>query len=177
MIHLALLISLIVAALLVGADQLTKYYAVMYLKDQPPVALWTDVLELQYCENPGVAFSLLEHREWIFIPVTVLAMVVMTAVLVRSRLCQNLLFRISCILIIAGGFGNLIDRIVLGYVVDFIYVKIIDFPIFNLADCCVVVGACLLVAYLLFSFKEREGESLLSLFLGIQRQSKEKNDG
>ena len=135
------------------------------------------MLELQYCENPGVAFSLLEHQEWIFVPVTVLAMVVMMAVLIRSRLCQNLLFRMSCILIIAGGIGNLIDRVALGYVVDFIYFKIIDFPIFNFADCCVVVGACLLVAYLLFVYKEREGESLLSLFFGIKKRCEENNDG
>ena len=167
------LISLLAAAILIGLDQLTKHWAVVFLKGQEPLVLWPGVFELRYCENPGVAFSLLEHQRWIFIPVTLVVAVLFLVMLLRSELCRHGMFRVSCVLILAGGIGNLIDRIAYGVVTDFLYVKLIDFPIFNVADCCVVVGAILFFSFLLFVYKDKESKPLRTLLLGIPQKAKE----
>ena len=173
---MAQVLSLLLAAVLVAVDQLTKYWAIAHLKGQPPLALWPGVFELQYCDNPGVAFSLLENQRWIFIPVTVLVMLLVLVVLFRSRLCRYRTFRLSCALILAGGIGNLIDRIAYAHVTDFLYLKLIDFPIFNFADCCVTVGAVLLFVFLLFLYKEPEELPLRTLLFGIPAKAKAPKD-
>ena len=71
----------------------------------------------------------------------------------------------------------MIDRIVYGYVVDFLYFKLIDFPIFNVADCFVVIGACLLFVFVLFVMKEDDDIPLRTLFLGIMKKEKVQKDG
>lgn len=174
---MALFFSLLTSAFFIGIDQVTKYLAVVYLKGQESVPIWPDVFELSYRPNTGVAFSMMEGYRWLFIPVTALVMGLLIVVLARSRMSRHLLFRSSCVLIIAGGIGNLIDRIHLGYVIDFLYFKLIDFPIFNFADCCVVVGAVLLVIYMLFILKEEEGETFGSLLFGARKCRKGNNDG
>lgn len=170
-------ILLLISAVLVGIDQLTKYLAVVHLKDQASFVLWPGVFEFRYCENTGVAFSLLENQRWLFIPMTAIVAVAMIVILFRSPLCRHKLFSFSCALILAGGVGNLIDRIVLSYVVDFLYFSLIDFPIFNFADCCVVIGACLLFVFLLFVYKDKEDTPLRTLLLGIPVKKKETQDG
>ncbi len=169
---MALLLSMLAVAALVGVDQITKYYAVLYLKEQPSFALWPQVFELQYHENDGIAFSMFAGWQWVIVPVTVLAMGLILVVLWRSTLKERFLFRVSCILILAGGIGNLIDRTTLGYVVDFLYFKLINFPIFNFADCCVVVGAILLVVFILFVYKDEDDVPLRTLLFGIGKKEK-----
>ena len=163
----------VLSAVLVVIDQVTKSLAVSFLKDQPALALWEGVFELQYCENPGIAFSLLENQRWLFIPATCLVMIVLIIMLIRSDLRHSTIFSLSCALILAGGIGNLIDRIAYKYVIDFLYFKLIDFPIFNFADCCVVVGAILLFAYLLFGCNDSDFSSLKGLIFGTKSNAKE----
>lgn len=158
---------------LVIVDQVTKLAATAALKGQEAIALWPGVFELKYCENTGVAFSLLENQRWLFIPISLLVAVFLTVVLFRSPLRQYKTFAITCVLIIAGGVGNLIDRIVYGYVVDFLYFRLINFPIFNFADCCVVIGAALLFVFVLFIYKEKDEAPLRTLLLGIPAKTKE----
>lgn len=167
---------LVLSAVLVVIDQATKYFAITFLKDQPALALWEGVFELQYCENPGIAFSLLENQRWLFIPATCLVMIVLIIMMFRSELRHSKIFSISCALILAGGIGNLIDRIAYKYVVDFLYFKLIDFPIFNFADCCVVIGAILLFSYLLFGCKDSDFSSLKSVIFGTTSPTKEQLD-
>lgn len=169
---MALLWSLLITCALVGIDQLTKYYAVLFLKDQPPLVLWQQVFELQYHENNGIAFSMFAGWQWMIIPITVLAMLLIFAIMWRSIMSRHLLFRTSCILILAGGIGNLIDRVVFGYVVDFLYVRLIDFPIFNFADCCVVIGAALLIVFILFIYKEDDSLPMRTVLFGIRKREK-----
>ncbi|MBQ8683321.1 MAG: signal peptidase II [Clostridia bacterium] len=168
----------VIAAVLVGIDQLTKLWAASRLNSPAgPIALIPGVFELRYCENRGVAFSLLEGQRWLFIPLTLLTSALIVLILLRSTQRHRFLFSFSCSLVLAGGIGNLIDRIAYGYVIDFLYVKLIDFPIFNFADCCVVVGAFLLFGFLLFGLKGEEDTPLRTLLLGIPVRAKEKKDG
>lgn len=167
---------LVAAACLVGLDQWTKYLAAAHLS--APVSLWPGVFELQYCENRGVAFGMLQGQRWIFIPLTALVVAALAVMLFRSEWRRSRVFCISAALIIAGGIGNLIDRIFRGFVTDFLYFKLIDFPIFNVADCYVTVGAILLFVYLLFLNKDSGDQPLLTVLFGISRKShKEANHG
>ena len=170
------IVALITAAVLVAVDQVTKLLAVWNLKNQPAFPLWEGVFELQYCENPGIAFSMLEHKQWLFIPLTCLVMLLLVVMILRSDLRRSKMFTFSCALILAGGVGNLIDRIAYGYVVDFLYVKLIDFPIFNFADCCVVVGAIILFAFLMFGCKDSDFSNLRGVIFGSRNPSKELNN-
>lgn len=165
-------ILFILALLLVVVDQITKYVSVIFLKGKPAVPIWTDVFELQYCENPGIAFSMLENQRWLFIPATCIVMGLLIVMMLRSDLRNRFAFSFSCSLILAGGIGNLIDRVVNGYVVDFLYFKLIDFPIFNFADCCVVVGAIVLFAFLLFGCQDSDFSSIRALMFGSKSVGK-----
>ncbi len=167
------IVMLVFSVVLVVIDQLTKSWAVLNLKDQPAIPLWRGVFELQYCENPGIAFSLLENQRWIFIPATCLVMILLLIMLLRSDLRHSKLFSLGCAMILAGGIGNLIDRVAYKYVIDFLYFKLIDFPIFNFADCCVVVGAIILFAYLMFGCKDSDFNNLRGLIIGSKTRAKE----
>lgn len=169
---MALLFSIILSVVLVGIDQLTKYYAVLFLKGQPALVLWQNVFELHYHENDGIAFSMFAGFQWIIVPITVLAMLFILIILWRSVMNRYILFRVSCILILAGGIGNLIDRVLFGYVVDFLYFRLINFPVFNFADCCVVIGAILLAVFILFVCKEDDDTPLQTVLFGIPKREK-----
>lgn len=172
------IISLMVTAVLVVVDQLTKNWAVMQLHNADRVISVIDgVFEFRYAENPGVAFSMLEGQRWIFVPATVLIGGLIVTMMLRSPLRRYRLFIITCVLILSGAIGNLIDRIAYGYVIDFLYFRLIDFPIFNFADCCVVIGAGLLFVFLLFVMKEDDDTPLRTLFFGIEKKCEEKKDG
>lgn len=150
-------IGVIAVALLVLFDQVTKSLAVKYLKDKASYVLINGVLEFQYTENSGAAFGIFQNKQigLVVISVIVLAFVIFLfeTTPYKKRLTPML---VVYILIVAGAIGNMIDRIRLGYVVDFIYVRAINFPNFNVADSCVTVGCILLIVLLLFVYKEEE---------------------
>ena len=158
--------ALVLAAVLVGVDQITKLVATTYWQ-QAPCVLWDGVLELTYTQNTGMAWGMMAGFRWVLVAVTAVIIVALLIALLLSRL-RHPLMRVAASLIIAGGIGNLIDRVSVGYVVDFIYVKLIRFPVFNFADCCVCIGAVLLLLYLLFwdpklRGKERDGDGTKEL--------------
>ena len=134
----------------VGLDQLTKWIAVINLKGAPSFPLWKDVLHFTYAENTGMAFSLLSGKDerWIFMVLSTVAIIGMLIYLFYVR-PQSRWMQVSVAMIVGGGIGNMIDRVVLGYVVDFIDFTLIDFAIFNVADSFVCVGAGILIAYLM----------------------------
>lgn len=152
-----LLIDALAAAVLLVLDQLTKHLAVLHLKGGTALVLLEGVLELQYVENTGVAFSLFRNGG-IFITAT--GFLVLGAVLfVLFRVPrQRRFFPIHMLmaLLVAGAAGNLVDRLHLDYVVDFISFVLIHFPVFNVADCYIVVSAFLLCFLLLFRYREEE---------------------
>ena len=157
--------SRILAALLWAAgwcalillDLQTKAAAVRALHGKPPIILINGVLELLYVQNTGAAFSLLENAQWLFILIAVAAVLLISVFLIRlpkTKRYQPL--HILLTFISAGAVGNLIDRIQLGYVRDFIYFSIIDFPVFNVADIYVTVSTTLLVILVLFYYREED---------------------
>lgn len=149
------------AALGVILDQWTKHLTVIHLKDQPPVILIDGVFQLRYLENRGAAFGIMQNRQWFFLLAGVL---ILAAVLYLYRKLPTgrryLPLRICAVLISAGAVGNMIDRIRLGYVIDFFYFNLIDFPIFNVADVYVTCATAVLVVLILFYYREEDLESL-----------------
>lgn len=136
--------------ILVGLDQWTKGLAVKHLMHQPPFVIWDGVFELLYSENRGAAFGMMQGGKWFFLAITGIACAAMLYFLIKERKRLHFMMTFSLALLLSGAIGNLIDRVALGYVRDMIYVALIDFAVFNVADMAVTVGCCLLVLDLLF---------------------------
>lgn len=144
---------------LVGIDQLTKYLAEVYLRGQADIKVWPDVFHLSYVENRGAAFGMMQGRQTFFVIIT--CIVLIGVVWYWRQIPSNragMWMKGALILVISGAIGNLIDRIALHYVRDMFYFILIDFPVFNVADICVVVGVVLLFPLLLFG--DIEGEEI-----------------
>ncbi len=156
-------ILMILAA--VALDQLTKYLAVIYLKGKDPYVIWEGVFELRYLENRGAAFGILQNQKWFFLVSGILILLLAGYIFVHMpHFGKFIPLRISCVFIMAGAIGNMIDRIVHQYVIDFFYFRLIDFPIFNVADIYVTVTTVLILLLVLFYYKEEDLEELFSVF-------------
>lgn len=156
-----LLIDVVVMLVLLGLDQLTKYLAIINLKNHPAVVLWDGVLELNYLENRGSAFGMLQNQKFFILFIGVVFLAVILFFLFKlpeeKKFCT---VHILLSTIVAGGVGNMIDRLRFDYVVDFISFVLIHFPIFNVADCYIVVATIVLFLLFLFVFKEKDLEFL-----------------
>ncbi len=156
-----LIVDAVIIAILLVADQFTKALAIDHLKDKPAYILIEGVFELKYLENRGSAFGMLQNQKFFILFVGTVFMAVILFVL--FKLPEDKKFGITHILlsmVIAGGVGNMIDRIRFDFVVDFLSFVLINFPIFNVADCFVVVGTCLLFVLFMFVYKEKDLEFL-----------------
>lgn len=143
--------------LLLALDQATKLGASLFLKESGPVTLIPGVFQLRYLENRGAAFGMLENMQWIFV---VFALVI-TAAAVWFYLripptARYRILRVLCVALSAGALGNMLDRLLHGYVIDFFYFQLIDFPIFNVADIYVCVSVAVLLLVCLFYYKEED---------------------
>ena len=150
------LISTVIAVVLIAIDQIVKNWAEEVLT-KGEIAVIEDVLYFKYAENTGVAFSMFSDNRWMLIGVTSVMLIVVLAFFLSGKVTDKL-EQFSLALILAGGVGNLIDRISLGYVIDFIDVRIINFAIFNIADICICVGAFLLCVAVYISDKKEAAE-------------------
>ncbi|MBR3772193.1 MAG: signal peptidase II [Clostridium sp.] len=145
------------AAILILLDQLSKYWATITLKGNQPIVLWKGIFELRYLENRGMAFGLLQNRIGVFLIVTILILGAIIYYYYRVPNTKRMLpLRITMVVLAAGAVGNMIDRIVNNYVIDFLYFKAINFPIFNVADCYVTISFVSLMVLILFYYKEEE---------------------
>lgn len=152
-----LTVDILLIAVLIALDQFTKYIAVVRLKDKPAYPIINGVLEFNYLENQGAAFGMLQNQRVFFIFVEVIVLGVIGYVLYKAPSNKKYIrMHLLLSLIAAGAIGNMIDRIRLNYVVDFIYIVLINFPIFNLADMYVTFSTALLVLSLLFFYKESD---------------------
>ncbi|NLZ75459.1 MAG: signal peptidase II [Erysipelotrichia bacterium] len=109
-----------------------------------------DFFYITYAENTGAAFSILKGQRWFFVIMALIVCVVITFYIIKYK--PKKLEKISLQLILAGAIGNVIDRLVYGYVIDFLdfYIFGYDFPVFNIADSCITIGAVLLIISELF---------------------------
>lgn len=152
-----LIIDLVVLVCSIGLDQLTKYLAVIFLKNQSAFPIIHGVLEFNYLENRGAAFGMLQNQKWFFIFIAVIILGVICYILYKTPEEKKYNYLHIILILIAGGaIGNMIDRIRLDYVVDFIYFKLINFPIFNVADIYVTCCTIILIILLLFVYKESD---------------------
>ena len=150
-----LLLGIVVLGVL--ADYFTKLIAVNHLKGEDPVPLIRGILRFSYVENPGAAWGMLANHRWVFMVFSALAIAVIAVYLIKRD--PPLLLCVSLSLILSGGIGNMIDRTFRGAVVDFIEFHLFEFPVFNVADCLVVIGSGLLIVWLILdTVREKKKE-------------------
>ena len=154
----SLIISFLIGfAILAGLDQWTKGLAVQSLKGQKPFVIWNGVFEFYYSENRGAAFGMMQEKQLFFFLIAVLVLGAVAYLIYKMPSDGKYRPLAVCLMMIsAGAVCNMIDLVSQGYVVDFLYFKLIDFPIFNVADCYVVCAAGLLILLIGFFYKEDE---------------------
>jgi signal peptidase II len=140
------LFTLLSVLALTGADQLLKQLVIVHLRDREPIVLIPHVLQLHYTENDGAMMGMLQGKTVLMIVLALAVFVVLLYLVFSKKIRFGLVY--CCLAgILAGGLGNLIDRIFRGFVVDYIEVLFVRFYIFNFADCLITVGAFLIVIY------------------------------
>lgn len=151
------MVAFVCLLILVGLDQLSKYVAVVHLKNKKPISFLGDRFELFYLENHGAAWGILAGKTGVLITITVVVLAVLCVLYDKIPTGKHyLLLKLCMMLIVSGAVGNMIDRCIYQYVIDFLYVKMIDFPVFNVADIYVTVGAFLLVYAILFIYEDND---------------------
>ena len=138
----------ILAVLLVVADQAVKFAVRSNIDLGQSIPFIPHVLDLTYVQNTGAAFSILQQHTWLLTLTSAVVVLIMCLLIVKGFF-KNALGRWAAALVLAGGMGNLIDRVVFGAVTDMFRTTFMDFPIFNVADCCVTIGVPLLFLYVL----------------------------
>lgn len=133
--------SWVIAVIVLIIDRISKYMAKTYLKDIGSVPVIKNIFHFTYVENRGVAFGMLQNKNWIFVPVTLVIVAGIVYILYKMQK-SSLLMKISLVLVLSGALGNLIDRVFNGYVIDFFDFRV--WPVFNIADSSIVIGAILL---------------------------------
>lgn len=142
---------IIIAIIVWLIDIITKISAVKFLMPISSVEVIKNILSFTYVENRGIAFGMFAGRRVFFILVSVIILAVVVFVVVKTpRQSRSAFLKLGGALVISGAVGNLTDRIIKGFVVDFIEVRFIDFPVFNIADIAVCVGAAMLIIHFLF---------------------------
>ncbi len=143
----------IIIAMILVFDQVTKYMAIKYLKDKPVITIVDNILEFSYVENYGAAFGILQNKKYFFVIMTVLVIIAISIILINNYYYLNKPMKVALAMLVGGALGNLIDRVRLGYVIDFISVrfgKTYNFPVFNVADSFIVVATIIIVYMVIF---------------------------
>ena len=149
--------GILLIVLLIAADQLTKQLAVAALAPDRHIELLPGILELSYVQNRGAAFGILQNARLFFLLITAFALFVIGYILFRLPPKPRYTpFHLCLCFIAAGAVGNLIDRIFLVYVRDFIYFSLIDFPVFNVADIYITCSTIFLFFLCVFYYKEED---------------------
>ena len=144
-----MILWIIIIAASILLDQLTKWIVINSMELYESIVFIPKFFSFTYIHNYGAAWGMFSNHRWIFILVTSVALIIMPIILYRYRKV-HFLFNLSLSLFIGGAIGNMIDRIFIGYVIDFLEFTFIDFPVFNVADICVVFGAGIMMVYALF---------------------------
>lgn len=135
----------------IATDQGSKWIVEQKVSLVDTIPLIKNVFHLTYSRNTGAAFSILRNQQMLLIVVTSAVMIFLLLWLAKLTMQQgDYVLKTALVLVLAGGIGNLIDRIRLNYVIDFLDFRLIHYPIFNVADCCIVIGTILLAWQMLF---------------------------
>lgn len=162
-------ISVIILVLL---DQYTKLLAITHLKNQDSFVIWENVFELQYLENRGAAFGIMQNQRWFFVVLTTVMLIAIAYIFyITPKNKRYLPLNVCLVFVVAGAIGNFIDRLFRGFVVDFFYFSLINFPIFNVADIYVTVTFFVLVLLLFFYYKDED----LIIYSKEYRKAKNEN--
>ena len=149
-------IVLVTAAVLVGLDQLFKWLAIENLSGIATFPLLDGIFHLTYVENRGAAFGIMNGWGIALIILTTVVLAGLVWLLLKGKFKHPFLL-VAITLFIGGGVGNLIDRVFRQFVVDYLDFRLINFAVFNFADCCIVIGTIFLCIYVLFlSDKEKK---------------------
>lgn len=147
---------------IVALDQIIKYVIFNTVRINGSIPVIKDVFHISYTENTGAAFGMMKNYRWVFITFTVVITAYLLYLLI-ARKVKSKLFVAAASLIVAGGLGNLIDRVFRGFVIDYLDFRLINFPLFNLADTVISIGTGLLCIYLIFfseKAEQKDGEGL-----------------
>ena len=136
------------ALALLGLDQWVKHYVTVHIPLGESQPLLPGLVELRTVHNYGAAWSSFSGMRWLLVAVTLVIVAAVAVVLIR-RIVRHPLGVAAGFLILSGGFGNIIDRVRLGYVVDMIQTEFMNFPVFNVADCFISCGCILLMLHLI----------------------------
>ena len=147
----------LLVVLTVVSDQLLKYWTVTNLELGESVPFIPHIMQLTRLHNYGAAWSSLSGQTVVLIAITAVMLIGVT-VLLFKKIVRHPLGVTACVLILGGGIGNMIDRVMLGYVVDMFDLLLFDYPVFNLADCFVVVGAILGSVYYLWLYEKYDAK-------------------
>jgi len=148
-----MLLSILAAAALVALDQWTKYWIVQNLALGETAPLLEGFVQLRRVHNTGGGWSILSEHTWLLTAMTAVVLVVLAVILAR-RIVRHPLGRWMATILFAGGLGNLIDRVRLGYVVDMFDFQFMNYPVFNVADICIVVGVIGCAVYYAFLYEK-----------------------
>ena len=141
--------------IIVLTDQITKLMVSSSMNQGESFRVLGNVLQITYIKNPGMAFGIQIGNKIFFTIFALIASLVILIYLFRLK-PENFLARFALASILGGAIGNLIDRFAYGEVIDFIYIKIIRWPVFNVADVAVTIGMIFLIAFVIFDSKNVE---------------------
>lgn len=147
------MLAFIITLSCIFIDQITKLLVLSNLRGRSPVIIIENLLSFAYVENRGAAFGILQNKKWFFVLVTIISVIILLYILISQYKTMSMWLLAALSLILGGTIGNFIDRMRLGFVVDFISVRILNrfnFAVFNLADSFIVIGAIMLMLYILF---------------------------
>lgn len=151
------MIYIFIAAAVLAADILTKLIAELRLSAVGSIPVIENVFHLTYVENRGIAFGLFSGGRTVFIVISIVILIVLAAVVFKTpKPLRTVWLKTGVALIASGAIGNLIDRIAKSYVVDFLDFRFINFPVFNIADIAVCVGAAMLIIHFLTAESKAE---------------------
>jgi signal peptidase II len=141
------------AALVIALDQLSKYLIKTQMEIGQSIPVFGELLRITSHRNPGAAWGLLAGQRWLFV---VIALAVVIGVIYYARRVQSGFVRAALPLLMGGAIGNLIDRIAYGEVVDFLDVRVINYPIFNVADSAIVIAVGLILLDTWLEFRREQ---------------------
>lgn len=143
-----MIIALIIAAAIAVIDQVIKYFVVQNVPLNTSITVIDNLFSITYIKNKGIAFGMFTNMRWFFVVATAVVIIALVVYFIKTK-NNNKLALTAAALIIGGGIGNLIDRVFLGYVVDYLSLSFFS-PVCNFADYCITAGTILLIIYILF---------------------------